>query len=119
MNSLVFRTSRTIAIVAVLGAVLSASVLTGWTSVGSAGTVDEDSASIVGLQGSSVGLRTSCVLAVLGISKWCSVSTGTVTVRYNVVPTGSLNSVGPGGLDPLDFMLAFVIPEARSAYFCS
>jgi hypothetical protein len=84
-----------------------ASVLTGWTSVGSAGTVDEDSLSIVGMRGSFVEMNTSCVLAILKISKFCTVATGTVTVRYKVVPTGALNIMPPSGFVPFSLMARF------------
>jgi hypothetical protein len=68
-----------------------ASVVTGWTTVGSAGTVDEDSMSIVRQTGPFVELRVRCLFEFLGNhSILCSPSTGTVTVRYNVVPTGAL-----------------------------
>jgi hypothetical protein len=68
-----------------------ASVVTGWTTVGSAGTVDEDSMSIVRQTGPFVELRVRCLFEFLGNhSILCSPSTGTVTVRYNVVPTDAV-----------------------------
>jgi hypothetical protein len=80
-----------LAVAVMLGAVAWASVVTGWTTVGSAGTVDEDSVSIVSLRGPFVELRGRCWFAFLGFQNvLCSLSTGTVIVRYNVVPTGSL-----------------------------
>src|SRR5215469_9657880 len=85
-----------------------ASVQTGWTTVGSAGTVDDRSASIVGLRGPYVTLKTTCWFAFLGIDTvFCSVATGTVTVRYNVVPTGSLNPVPPAGFTVYQFSTRF------------
>jgi len=103
----------TLVLTMLLEAVMWGSVLTGWTTVGSAGTVDEDSMSIVGLRGPFVELKTSCLLAILGIQKWCSVATGAVTVRYNIVPTGALNIMPPSGFVP--FVLTSRFRDAGNA----
>jgi hypothetical protein len=82
------------AVALLLAEAMSGSALTGWTTVGSAGTVDEASASIVSLSGPHVFLQTNCILAIIGIDWPCILATGIVTVRYNIVPTGALNSTG-------------------------
>ena len=90
-----------------LGTTIGASVLTGWTTVGSAGTVDEDSLSIVGLTGPTVGLKTRCLLWFLGLQWPCSVATGTVTVRYNIVPSGALYVTQASGFAPFTLSTRF------------
>src|SRR5262245_46958593 len=92
-SSSIGRAAVALAVATMLAGVVWASPLTGWTTVGSAGTVDESSTSIVGFSGPSVGFKTSCLLAFLKIH--CSVATGTVTVRYNIVPTGALYVTQP------------------------
>src|SRR4051794_35631995 len=95
------------ALIALTSALMWASALTGWTTVASAGTVDEDSASMIGLRGPFAELRTSCVLAILGIQRWCSVATGLATVRYNVVPTAALNIMPSSGFAPFTLNARF------------
>ena len=85
-----------------------ASVLTGWTTVGSGGTVDEDSSSIVELIGPYVRLKTNCLLGIIGIRRGCSVANGTVAIRYNIVPTGSLNVIPPTNLPVYTFSARFL-----------
>jgi hypothetical protein len=79
----------------------------GWTTVGSAGTVDEGSTSIVGLRGPFVELKNNCFLDILGIQRWCRVATGILTVRYNIVPTGTLNITSPTGFAAYEFTARF------------
>jgi hypothetical protein len=66
------------------GQIAKASALTGWTSVGSAGTVDESSLSNVTMNGSFIEIQSYCVLFYLRHALGCSTYVGDVSVRYNV-----------------------------------
>ena len=66
------------------GQMAKASALTGWTSVGSAGTVDESSLNNVTMNRSFIEIRSHCVLFYLRSAMGCSTYVGDVSVRYNV-----------------------------------
>src|SRR5438552_19119158 len=74
-------------------ALSSASSLDGWRTVGSAGTIDEDSTDIVALKGPFVEVKTTRIIGFLRL--FCSSAKGTVTVRYNIEPVGSLFATPP------------------------
>jgi hypothetical protein len=87
-------------------------VLDGWTSVGSAGTVDESSTADVRLTGPVVEMVRKCyAIGLLNI--YCSTSTRPVTIRYNIVPSGALYSQRVNGEIP--FVLYATLRAAGDA----
>jgi hypothetical protein len=66
-----------------------------WSTVGSAGTLDEDSTQVVQFDGPYVGFKAKCTplgaLTDLG-KRQCTYLTGAIHIRYNIIAASSLSN---------------------------